>query len=212
MDTKSVASVAICLPHIYTVTKDRYIVKWKVDGWKKPKRVAYVRGSRKYDVDHDGHIDDILTVAASSDGKFVVTGGKDHRMIVWDAETLKPLKVFKQHRAAVTGLAFRRNTNQLYSCSADRTCKVWSLDELAYIETLFGHQDEILGIAALAAERCVTVGSRDRTARLWKVVDETQLVFRGGGEGKRGNGFAEGSMDCVSMVDDDHFVTGSDNG
>lgn len=97
--------------------------------------------------------------------------------------------------------------------------KLWSLDELAYVETLFGHQDEVVGISALAAERCVTVGARDRTARLWKIVDETQLVFRGSQPGdkarKNKDGterYEEGSMDCVAMIDDEHFVTGSDNG
>lgn len=107
----------------------------------------------------------------------------------------------------------------MYSCSADRTVKSWNLDELAYVETLFGHQDEVVGITALAGERCVTVGARDRTARLWKIVDETQLVFRGEGSKKRKTAasgqeeqFAEGSIDCVAMIDEEHFVTGSDNG
>jgi len=98
--------------------------------------------------------------------------------------------------------------------------KLWSLNELAYLETLFGHQDEVVDVAALAAERCITVGARDRTARLWKIVDETQLVFRGGGSSggkarKNKDGtiqHEEGSMDVVAMVDEEHFVTGSDNG
>ncbi|TIC99816.1 putative WD repeat-containing protein C2E1P5.05 [Colletotrichum higginsianum] len=165
------------------------------------------------------HVEKILCVAASPDGKYVVTGGEDRRLIIYDAETLKPIRVFTHHRDAVTGLAFRRGTNQLYSCSKDRTVKVWSLDELAYIETLFGHQDEIVDIDALAQERCVSVGARDRTARLWKVAEETQLVFRGGAVDKKSRPDVdprslphEGSMDRVAMIDDELFVTGSDNG
>ena len=132
-----------------------------------------------------------------------------------------------QHRDAVTGLVFRRGTNQLYSSSKDRTIKTWSLNELAYIETLFGHQDGVVDIAALAQERCLSVGARDRTARLWKVVEETQLVFRGGGGGGGGEkqsrnlnsapstktpSYAEGSIDRVALIDEETFVTGSDNG
>jgi len=165
---------------------------------------------------HTGHI---LAVAASPDGKYVVTGGTDRKLIIYDAATLKPIKVFTHHRDAITGLAFRRGTNQLYSSSKDRTVKVWSLDELAYVETLFGHQDEVVDIDALAQERCVSVGARDRTARLWKVAEETQLVFRGGAVDKKTRPgvnsrslLHEGSMDRVAMIDDDLFVTGSDNG
>lgn len=84
------------------------------------------------------------------------------------------------------------------------------------MDTLFGHQDEVMDISALALERCVSVGARDRTARLWKVVEETQLVFRGGGgesksKTKKSRNF-EGSMDRIAMIDEEMFVTGSDNG
>lgn len=91
---------------------------------------------------------------------------------------------------------------------------------MIFQETLYGHADEVVDIAALSQERCVTVGARDRTARLWKVVEESQLVFRGGGSEKKTKGdhinpkslAAENSMDRVAMLDDELFVTGSQNG
>jgi ribosomal RNA-processing protein 9 len=240
-NSETITSIATCPPFVYTVSKDLWLTKWRIQdlpanqfpqkGKKKskklpppprrrPEKVAFAKGNKNNakDTTYQGHTGAILSVAASQDGKFVVTGARDRRIIVWDAQSLKPLKVFTQHRDAVTGLAFRRGTNQLYSASKDRTIKVWSLDGLAYVETLFGHQDEVVDVAALSQERCVSVGARDRTARLWKVVEETQLVFRGGGGDKksRNNGLApramEGSMDRVAMIDEEMFVTGSDNG
>ena len=186
---------------------------------RRPERMLFKKGNKNMsqNTKYQGHTDKILAVAASEDGKFVVTGGRDRKLIIWDAKTLSPLRVFQQHRDSITGLAFRRGTNQLYSSSKDRTIKIWSLDELAYIETLFGHQDEVVDVAALALEHCVSVGARDRTARLWKIVDETQLVFRGGSGEKKSSknargGFSEGSIDRVAMIDEETFVTGSDNG
>ncbi|KFY63060.1 hypothetical protein V496_04222 [Pseudogymnoascus sp. VKM F-4515 (FW-2607)] len=242
-NTETVTSIATCHPYAYTVSKDISLIKWKLqdlpanqwlpkDGKKKskmpppppkrrPERVAIAKGNNNESKNnaYKGHVAAILCVAASQDGKFVATGGKDRRIVIWDAATLEPLRVFSQHRDSVTGLTFRRGTNQLYSASSDRTIKIWSLDELAYIETLFGHQDEVVDVASLAQERCISVGARDRTARLWKVVEETQLVFRGGGggDGKRARGSStpkamEGSMDRVAMIDEEMFVTGSDNG
>lgn len=227
--------VAVCPPHIYTVSKDLRLSKWQFltgSDSSKPKLVASVRGdrSKKRDQKYDRHTAEIYCVAASADGKFVATGGKDRKLVVWDAATLKPLRAFAQHRDAVTSLSFRRGTNQLFTASRDRTVKVWSLDELAYVETLYGHQDEILDVAALNQEHCVTAGARDKTARFWKVVEENQLVFRGGGghnslrklrqdDGKRVydekipiKPFHEGSTDRITMIDEDTFVTGSDNG
>ncbi|KXX75701.1 Ribosomal RNA-processing protein 9 [Madurella mycetomatis] len=245
----SVTSVAVCAPYVYTTTKDGYLTKWKLqdlpkDQWpqttrrkpkkppappkRKPERICFAKAnpSKAKDKAYQGHTGAPLTVRASQDGKYVVTGGVDRRLVVHNAADLKPIRAFTQHRDAVTGLAFRRGTNQLFSCSRDRTVKVWSLDELAYVETLFGHQDEILDIDALGQERCVSVGARDRTARYWKVPEESQLVFRGGGG--EGGGTSkkqklppnvdpasaahEGSMDRVTMIDDEIFITGSDNG
>lgn len=250
-NSQVVTSIATCAPYAYTVSKDMFLVKWKLQDlpqyqWpqttkkkpkkppappkKKPQRLATTRGDTRKSKDktYQGHTGPILKVAASQDGKYVVTAGADRRMVVHDAETLKPIRAFSQHRDAVTGLAFRRGTNQIYSCSKDRTVKVWSLDELAYVETLFGHQDHVVDIDALAPERCVSVGARDRTARLWKVAEETQLVFRGGGghsssEKKQSSkntaagvdpksNAHEGNMDRIAMLDDELFVTGSDNG
>ncbi|KAM4056232.1 putative WD repeat-containing protein C2E1P5.05 [Hirsutella rhossiliensis] len=241
-NTNAVTSIAACAPYFYTVTKDLYLHKWRTQDLpqhqypqttkrkskkapapprKRPELVSWVRGSqgKSKDKKYQRHVGQILAVAASPDGKYVVTGGEDRKLIVYDAASLKPIKVLTHHRDAITGLAFRRGTNQLYSASKDRTVKVWSLDELAYVETLFGHQDVVVDVDALAQERCVSVGARDRTARLWKVMEETQLVFRGGAVDKKPRPgidprslLHEGSMDRIAMIDDDLFVTGSDNG
>lgn len=235
-DSKSVTGVAVQGRFVYTVSKDMRLVKWEIlDEYeardetgsvrsRKPRKVRHTRGMRKQkdDPNADHHTRAILCVAASQDGKFVATGGADNKLIVWDAETLKPLKFFSHHRDSVTSLAFRRGTNQLFSASKDRTVKIWSLNELAYVETLFGHQDEVVDVSALAQETCLTVGARDRTARFWKVVEESQLVFRGGGAGGKARPdstgvdlqkqYYEGSMDRVASIDDETFVSASDNG
>ena len=234
---KSITGVAMQGNHVYAVSKDQVLVKWEQpavgpgEKGKRPstkwKAVGCTRGNKK-EKSAQHHHGPILCVAASQDGKFVATGGADKKLIIWDAATLKPLKIFTHHRDNVTALAFRRGTNQLFSASKDRTVKIWSLDQLAYVETLFGHQDEVVDVSALGQEKCVTVGARDRTARLWKVVEESQLVFRGGGAGGTHKAlqslrkayeddsgvdmqddiaYHEGSIDRIVMIDDDMFVT-----
>ena len=112
---------------------------------------------------------------------------------------------------------------------------------MGYVETLFGHQDCILDLDVLRAETAVSVGGRDKTVRFWKIVDETQLVFRGGGRssirellegggladfeeeqdrdgGKREGqtekkrAYVEGSLECVTMIDETTFLSGGDSG
>lgn len=229
--------MAIHDPHVYTVHKDKTLVKWELIAplipdaeqinskrplrplRKKPKKIRFLRGLQKAENNEEsqGHTAQILTVAVSPSGKFVATGGMDKKIVIWDAETLIPLKTFPQHRDAVSGLSFSRRIStattgeQLFSSSFDRTIKTWSLSpgSYAYVETLFGHQDHVTSVASMATDQCVSVGARDRTARLWKVVDETQLIFRGGS--KRAE-YAENSIDCVAVIPPAHFVTGSDDG
>ncbi|SMY25824.1 unnamed protein product [Zymoseptoria tritici ST99CH_1A5] len=227
---KPLTGVAVAAGFAYTVGKDSILVKWRLaappaaddppNRSRKPTKLLVSQPFAKPTANTNAirHTSAIRCIAASQDGKFVATGATDSSLIVWDAQTLKPLKLFPHHRDAVLSLSFRRGTNQLFSASRDRTVKIWSLDELAYVDTLFGHQDEVVDVSALAEEICFTVGARDRTARLWKVVEETQLVFRGGGAPRHVNPYDsrplshEGSLDRIACIDNEIFVTGADNG
>ncbi|KAL6464340.1 hypothetical protein MHYP_G00266570 [Metynnis hypsauchen] len=186
--------------YIFSASKDSSIIKWEVESGEKVQKIA---GGRKGTEDlHVGHTAHILCMAISSDGKYLATGDMNKLIMIWEADTCKFLYKFTGHRDAVSGLAFRRGTHDLYSASHDRSVKVWNVDENAYVETLFGHQDVITGLDCLGRERCVTAGGRDRTVRVWKISEESQLVFHG----------HEGSIDCVQLINEEHMVSGGDDG
>ncbi len=80
-------------PYIYnTTSKDLTLAKWDFTNFDKgnitPKRVKFTKGKRlnkkqqiqksqDYKAEFKEHVDDILTVSISPNGKYVVTGGKD---------------------------------------------------------------------------------------------------------------------------------------
>ena len=66
----------------------------------------------------------------------------------------------------------------------------------------YGHQDPVTSIDCLLRERPVTSGGADKSVRVWRVVEESQLVFGG----------HRASIDCVKLINEDHFVTGSQDG
>jgi ribosomal RNA-processing protein 9 len=265
---KAITGCAVKLPYAWTISKDLCVEKWEIPDPKsyasdldrpsnvtprrRPKKLFWRKGNKnkKGDRAFIGHTGEIISIAVSDSGKYLATGDKHARLIIWDAETLTPRHLFTRHRDAVTSLSFRRGTEQLFSGGADRAVIVWSAPESAYIETLVGHQDTVVGIAGgleVNQETCVSVGARDRSARLWRVVEENQLVFHGGGtarqkgmaklrKGQFGKhvdeedkakdddvkgidddddppiAYAEGSIDCVALLDASLFVTASDNG
>ncbi|KAF5837154.1 WD40-repeat-containing domain protein [Dunaliella salina] len=64
-------------------------------------------------------------VAVSSDGAFLAVGGGDKKVHVFDGRTGDFIQSFPGHRDAVTYLAFREGSHQLFSGSLNRTVKLW---------------------------------------------------------------------------------------
>ncbi|KAG2767917.1 hypothetical protein JG687_00004000 [Phytophthora cactorum] len=184
----------------FSAAKDGSLLRWDLAQQKKTKLTLPKDdvAAEKATTDKDRCI---LALAASSDGKFLASGGRDKLVRVWDVEKGELQESFTGHRDAVSALAFRLRSHSLFSGSFDRSIKHWNLTEMGYVETLFGHQSEVNGLDSLYKERVVSCG-RDRSVRVWKIPEETQLVFYGN----------SGSMDCVKMVTDEYYVTGGDDG
>ncbi|KAG7663297.1 RRP9 [[Candida] subhashii] len=233
--SKNLTSMASHYPYLYTVSKDAELIKWNIEN-RKPQRIKHTKGGSKFfnlNTSNPGsnhHWDQINCIAASPDGKYIVTGGSDSRLIIWSSENLACLKVLET-RSAVNSIAFRRNSDQLFAACADLRIRTYSINQFTQLEILYGHQDNITDISALGRETCVSVGSRDKTAMFWKIAEESRLTFRGGDSVEKKkkrkkveeNGeivtdesaapfHNEGSIEVVSMNDESHFVTGSDNG
>lgn len=79
----------------------------------------------------------------------------------------------------------------------------YNLEQMAYIETLYGHQAAVTDIDCHLKERPISV-SMDRTARAWKLAEDTHLIYRGSSK--------VSWADCISLVKDDWFVTGHQDG
>jgi ribosomal RNA-processing protein 9 len=188
-----------------------------------------------------GHTNEVWALTLSSDGKYLVSGGKDRRICVWSLDSCgtKFVKALGGHKDSITGLRFRTGSHDLFSASSDRTLKLFDVSQLSYVETFFGHQEEVASLDLLRGEVVVSAGARDRTVRWWKVRDESQLVFRGGAKSKvrdvleggdlfdeedDGEGgprikrsatqeqLIEGSIDSVAMIDEHTFLSGGDSG
>ncbi|KAM7444018.1 pre-rRNA processing protein [Porites harrisoni] len=186
---------------VFSGSKDCSIIKWNLETGEKEGKILGCHKASKGSKGHSGHV---LSLTVTTDNKFLASGGMDKVIHIWDPLSLQHIHTFKGHKDAVSGVTFRRGTHQLFSCSHDRTVKIWNLDEMAYVETLFGHEDSVTGIDSLSRDRAVTCGGRDRTLRVWKVVEESQLVFNAQGN--------LGSLDCVHLINEEHMVSGADNG
>lgn len=191
----------------FTGSKDCSIICWDIETGKKTTLKSDWQSRKQPSSDHKtcikGHTDHILSVSSSSDGKFLASGSSDRTIRIWDLRSHTCIQKFSGHRGAVSCLSFQDGENMLFSGSHDRTVKVWNMDAMAYVETLFGHQSEITSISCLHQDRPIS-SSTDRTLRLWKVMEESQLIYRGHK--------VSGSIDCVTYVNEKAFISGAEDG
>ena len=221
---KHLTCVTVCGENAYIGSKNGTLEIYDVNN--KPKLISSRRlfKSSIYNV----AVNDTYLVAATK-----------NKFCVYNKNSLEPVKEFKV-KGDVLSLSFRKRTNELYVGGTDLRLRTYDLTQLTFVETLHGHQDSIMDISALYQERCVSVGARDRTCIYWKIPEESRLTFRGGDtkiaaqirnslsqSGNKRNEdtdlktidnisayetMLEGSIDCCVMMDNQFFVTGSDNG
>ena len=219
----------------YSASKDGSVIEWEVETGRR-----LCRWRPRGDGGEGGKAA-ILGLALSSDGRFLATGGAEGGLRVFDTrqrgdrpaqetkEAVEAVEAGKAkqrpaappplwchlpaNRSAVTALAFRHSTAHLFSGSADRTVKLFDMEAKAYVETLFGHTEGVTGLDSLYRNRAVSVGA-DRTARMWKVAEESQLLFRVDPSlvASSASSASSVSLDAVALLDDEHFVTGGDEG
>lgn len=184
--------------YAYSASKDSSIIQWDLHACKVFKCLSYNRKKPQHNPTHHNY--PVLSLAVSD--HYLVSGDNSGLIVVRNPITLDYIGSLTGHKDGVTGLTICNDSNQLFSCSKDKSVKVWNLADMCYIETLFGHQTEVTCIDMLQKDRMVTAGGMENIARVWKIQEETQLIFNGTG----------GSMDTVKKIDGAHFVTGGDNG
>ncbi len=130
-----------------------------------------------------------FNVAFSPDGRFLVTGGADRVVGVWEAATGRPVGTIGAHDRQIRGLAFSRDGRRLASASGDGTVKIWDAARLtepqepsAVLRTRTSW--EILNIGfSLDGNRLVT-GGAEHTVKVWDLTTGREIQSLSGHSGE----------------------------
>lgn len=241
-DTEATTAVAVRPPYVYTVSKDRTLIKWELSSpelvgppeprssarpppprRRQPKKVVYVRGVRTSvdSTQQHEHTSPILSMAASPCGTYIATGSStDRRLIIWSASTLVPLRTFTTHRDSITALSFAPQSSsqpgmgaQLFSASADRTIKTYSLNG----PDSLAYVETLFGHQDHVLD--IAAMSIDQCVSVG-ARDRTARLWKVVDEmqsvyradSSRHSEHVTGSVDCIAALPPAHFVTGSDSG
>ncbi len=76
-----------------------------------------------------GHNGSVLTALFSKDERFVISGGQDDYIMIYDIEKGSMIYSVKEHRGDIMTLGLSQDGNFLASGSRDRTIKIWKITQ-----------------------------------------------------------------------------------
>jgi WD40 repeat protein len=116
-----------------------------------------------------GHKGAVTAVAYSPDGKFLLSGGNDRTLKLWEVASGKEVRTFTGHRGAVTSVAFSPDGHLAISGSSDSTVRLW---EVATGEQLRSTENlgwKVTSVAFSPDGRFVESGADDNQVKLWSL-------------------------------------------
>ncbi len=123
-----------------------------------------------------GHDNSVFTLAFHPDGRRLISGGRDARLLTWDLDAMNeqpaPLTDQAAHLGTINHLAFSPNGQFLATASRDKTVKIWAAKDLGLLKVLErvrdgGHANSVNRLAWLNNDLLLSAGD-DRTVVMWE--------------------------------------------
>lgn len=118
--------------------------------------------SETYVLKQQGHFYGMNVLAYSRDGQQIVTGGEDGKVKVWNTSTGFCFVTFREHTAAITGVAFSAQGHSVFSASLDGTVRAFDLTRYRNFRTFTSPEPAQFASLALDPDgEIVCAGARD---------------------------------------------------
>ncbi|XP_021930925.1 periodic tryptophan protein 2 homolog isoform X2 [Zootermopsis nevadensis] len=83
--------------------------------------------SETYVMKQQGHFNNMTCFAYSPDGQYIVTGGEDGKVKLWNTSTGFCFVTFHEHTSSISGVQFSRNRKFIISASLDGTVRAYDM-------------------------------------------------------------------------------------
>lgn len=120
-----------------------------------------------------GHSDSVTTAIFSPDGKYVLSGGDDGKVFLWNTPTGNVVRGFAGQAGPVKSLAFSRDGKRALSGGADQLVRLWDAENGVELKRFARHEESVICVAFLDGGKQTLSGSRDAALRFWNLVAAT---------------------------------------
>nr|XP_039251943.1 periodic tryptophan protein 2 homolog [Styela clava] len=141
--------------------------------------------SETYVLKQHGHFNNMRCLDYSPDGRYIVSGGEDSKVKVWNTLTGFCFVTFTEHTSSVTGVQFTRNGHVIVSASLDGTVRAFDMHRYRNFRTFTSpHPVQFVSLAVDYSADLICAGSNDNfNIFLWSMQTGRLLDVLAGHEG-----------------------------
>ncbi|KAI9220440.1 WD40-repeat-containing domain protein [Blastocladiella britannica] len=115
----------------------------------------------------EAHAGPVNAAQFDSAGNYVLTGGADKLLRLWNARDQRLVMTLSGHGWEVLDVAISPDNTRLASCGKDRGVLMWDVSAAAMTRKITGHTERINTVAFNSNGTVVASGSYDTSVRLW---------------------------------------------
>lgn len=119
---------------------------------------------------------EILSLAFSPDKNYVISGGQDHTVKIWDIKTFTCSKRIFGHHQSVLTVSVSPDNEMIISGSADHTIKIWELKTGNFINSINAHNGAVRVLTVSHDNNYIISGGDDFCIKIWDI--KTGKLFK----------------------------------
>lgn len=146
---------------ILSASHDSHLKLWNIAGYEEIRTLKGRVLAR--------HVDAILDVSFSKDGKQLVTASRDKTAISWNVSTGKLRKEFTEgHSFLASNAIFLPDQKRLATAAVDNSVRIWDI-QTGTEHKRFEHTGRSAALDVSADSKLLLTGSDQKTVRLWDI-------------------------------------------
>lgn len=128
--------------------------------------------------DISAHTSWVTTAAYSPTGQYLITGGSDSKVKIWDSNGVL-LNTCGGHSSYITQVKVSPDSKYIISASRDKTIKVWDIKNGNLLRTFSGHSGHVNGVDINSTGQKIVSASSDSTCKIWNFNDGSIIASFG---------------------------------